>query len=326
MATAGEDARSYAIGVMINPVELTGVVIDLDGEVVRFRGRTTEAGVMRRKLSDTTPMTVVRGLAALKDELQAVAFDLRGPVVGLGVAVGGHVHGDIGEVHFSPNLGWEAVSLGPLLMKVTGLKAVNVENDAKTLAVAEQLFGDGVGRRSFAVVKVRAGISCGLILEHELYRGASGLAGELGHLVFEPGGDPCRCGGRGCLETIASRKAMLDAVRAAGRPSPATIHELAALARQRDDVAMAVIERAGEALGRGLAMLLNLLNLEFVALYAEEPLAETPAYLEAVQASLAAHAFSSAASDCQVIPKVLTDVALARAAASMAFQRFYPTS
>ncbi|HET6750343.1 MAG TPA: ROK family protein [Actinomycetes bacterium] len=323
MTTAHEDARPYAIGVRVNPDELTGVIIDLDGQLVRFGGGTIEAGVIARGLRSSSPATVVDGVATLRDELLAAAGDLGGPVVGLGVVVGGHVHGDTGEVHLSPNLGWEAVPLGRLLVEATGLVAVNVENDTKTLAVAEQLFGDGIGRRSFAVVGVRAGVSCGLVLDHEVYGGATGLAGELGHFVFEPGGDPCRCGGRGCLETIASRTAMLDAVRAAGRPSPASIDELAALARQGDDIAKAAIERAGEALGRGIAMLLNLLNLELVLLYAEEPLVETPAYLQSVQTSLKAHAFSSAASDCRIIQKVLTDIEEARAGASMAFQRFY---
>jgi predicted NBD/HSP70 family sugar kinase len=326
MTTAHEDLRPYAIGVRVKPDELIGVIIDLDGKRVPFDEETDEPGVMIRELGGTTPETVVRDLAALRDELLVVASDLPEPVVGLGVAVGGHVDGDIGMVHVSPELGWEGVPLRRLLVEETGIEAVNVENDAKTLAVAEQLFGSGVGRRSFAVVKVRAGISCGLVLEHELYRGATGLAGELGHLALEPGGNPCRCGNRGCLETIASRDAMLGAVRAAGRPSPAIIAELAALARQGDEVTIAVIERAGEALGRGIAMVLNLLNLEFVVLYAEEPLVETPAYLQTVQDSLAAYAFSSAASDCGIITKVITDVEEARAAASMAFQRFYPST
>jgi predicted NBD/HSP70 family sugar kinase len=231
-----------------------------------------------------------------------------------------------GLVHFSPNLGWEAVSLGPLLVEATGLEAVNVENDAKTLAVAEQLFGDGGRYRSFAVAKVRRGVSCGLFLDHELYRGTTGMAGELGHLVFEPGGNECRCRGKGCLETIASRDAMLDAVQAAGRPNPASIDELAALARRGDEVALAAIERAGEALGRGLAMLLNLLNLELVVLYAEEPLLQTPTYLRSVRASVEAYAFSSAARDCEIIPKVITNVEEARAAGSMAFQPFYSST
>jgi predicted NBD/HSP70 family sugar kinase len=326
MTTTQEDSRPYAIGVRVRQDELIGVIIDLDGERVPFDGGMDEPGVMIRELGDTTPETVVRDLAALRDELLMVASDLPGPVVGLGVVVGGHVDGDAGMVHFSPQLGWKGVPLRRLLVEETGIEWVNVENDAKTLAVAEQLFGNGVGRRSFAVVKVGAGNGCGLILDHELYRGATGLAGELGHFIlFEPGGNPCQCGKRGCLQTIASRNAMLDAVRAAERPRLATIEELASLAREGDDAAVAAIERAGEALGRGLAMLLNLLNLELVVLYVEQPLVETPAYLQTVQDSLEANAFSSAASDCSIIMKVINDVEEARAAASMAFQRFYPT-
>jgi predicted NBD/HSP70 family sugar kinase len=325
MTTAGEDARPYAIGVRVNPVELIGLVIDLDGEIVRLDGTTVEAGVITHRLDDTTPTTVVEGVAALRTELSMAASDLGGPVVGLGVTVGGHVHGDLGEVDFSPSLRWKGVSLGRLLVEATGLEAINVENDAKTLAVAEQLFGDGGGRRSFAVLRIRTGVGCGLVLNHELYRGTTGLAGELGHLVLEPGGAPCRCLGRGCLQTIASRNAILGAVRAAGGPNLATADELAALARAGDEVALAAIERAGETLGRGLSMLLNLLNLELVLLYAEEALLET-AYLSSVKAALRAYAFSSAARDCEIIPKVLTDTLEARAAASMAFQRFYPST
>jgi predicted NBD/HSP70 family sugar kinase len=325
MTTAHEDRRPYAIGVRVNPDELTGVIIDLDGERVPFDGGTDEPGVMLRELGDTTPRAVVGDLAALSDELLVVASDLPGPIVGLGVVAGGHVDGDAGMVHVSPQLGWKGVPLRRLLVEQTGIEAVNVENDAKTLAVAEQLFGDGVGRRSFAVVRVRAGVSCGLVLDHEVHRGATGLAGELGHFVFEPGGNPCQCRGRGCLQTIASRNAMLDAVRAAGGPSLDAAEALADLANQGDHAAVAAIERAGEALGRGLSMLLNLLNLELVLLYAEEPLLNATTYLESVQAALEAHAFSSAANDCRIIPKVLTDILEARAAASMAFQRFYPT-
>ena len=132
MTTAHEDSRPYAIGVMINPNQLIGVIIDLDGERVPFDGGTDQPGVMIRALGDTTPETIVRNLAALRAELLVVASDLPGPVVGLGVVVGGHVDGDVGMVHFSPQLGWKGVPLSRLLVEEIGAEAVNVENDAKT--------------------------------------------------------------------------------------------------------------------------------------------------------------------------------------------------
>jgi predicted NBD/HSP70 family sugar kinase len=313
-----------AIGVRVHPRDLIGVIIDLDGEIIPFAAEAAEPGVMTRAMHNATPTTVVDAVAALRTELSMLASDLGGSVVALGVTVGGHVNGDIGHVLFSPSLDWNGVPLAHLLMQATGLEAVNVENDAKTLAVAEQLFGDGRGRASFAVVRVHTGVGCGLVIDHELYRGKTGLAGELGHLVLEPKGNPCRCRGRGCLQTIASRNAILGAVRASGGPNLDSAEALADLASEGDHAALAAIERAGEALGRGLSMLLNLFNLEIVLLYAEEPLLNATTYLQSVQAALETHAFSSAASDCRIVPKALTDVEEARAAASMAFQRFYP--
>jgi predicted NBD/HSP70 family sugar kinase len=309
----------YAIGVRINPGKLVGVIVDLDGAMVPLRATAAEP-VLARTLPDTEPDTVARGVAILAEDLLTVRSDLREHVVGLGAAVGGHVHGDIGEVHRSPNLGWtNTVPLGRLLADATGLEA-DLENDANALAIAEQLFGQGVEYDSFAVVRVRAGVSCGLVLSHELYTGAKGLAGELGHFFVESNGVECRCGNEGCLETIASRDAMLRAVRATGRPEVATIDQLAALARAGDKVARTAIEGAGEMLGRGLSMLLNLLNLEVVLLYAEESLLTTDAYLRSVHRSLRRHAFSSAVSDCRIFAKVLTDTLEARGAASMAFR------
>jgi len=322
--TTAED-QPYAIGVRVHPHQLIGVITNLDGEIVRFAAEAAEPGVVTWGLRNTTPATVVDAVAALRTELSMVASDLGGSVVGLGVTVGGHVDGEGGEVQFSPSLGWKAVSLRPLLMEATDLEAVNVENDAKTLAVAEQLFGHGREHKSFAVLRIHTGVGCGLVIGHDLYGGKTGLAGELGHLVLEPGGNPCRCGGRGCLQTIARRNAILGAVRAAGGPSLDTAEALADLAGEGDHAALAAIERAGEALGRGLSMLVNLLNLELVVLYAEKPLLNATTYLQSVQAALETHAFSSAASDCRVIPEVLTDVLEARVAGSMAFQRFYPT-
>jgi predicted NBD/HSP70 family sugar kinase len=309
----------YAIGVRIRRDKLTGVVVNLDGAIVPFRAGA-EPGVLTRSIEDTAPATIVGGVAALAEELLSVQTEFRERVIGLGAAVGGHIHGDIGEVHLSPDLDWRStVPLGRLLMEATGLRAVTVDDDANSLAVAEQLFGQGGQHGSFAVAKVRAGVSSGLVLDHELYTGATGLAGELGHFVVEPGGAECYCGNRGCLQTTASRDAMLRAARAAGQEI-ADIDDLAALARAGDHTAQEVVSQAGEALGRGLSMLLNLLNLSFVILYAEEGLVGTDFYLRSVRDSLRRHSFSSAADDCEIIVKVISEALEARGAASMAFR------
>jgi hypothetical protein len=91
MTTAHEEQRPFAIGVRANPDMLTGVIVDLDGEVVPLGGKTAEPCVIARELRNRAPATVVEGVARLRDELLLAAGDLGGPVVGLGVAVGGHV-------------------------------------------------------------------------------------------------------------------------------------------------------------------------------------------------------------------------------------------
>src|SRR6266508_3454842 len=127
------EAWPYAIGVRILGDKLIGVVVNLDGAIVPLHSGAAEPGVLTRGIEDTAPDTVVGGVAALAEELLSVRTEFRERVIGLGAAVGGHVHGDIGEVHFSPNLHWRTtVPLGRLLMEATGLQAVTVENDAKT--------------------------------------------------------------------------------------------------------------------------------------------------------------------------------------------------
>lgn len=96
---------------------------------------------------------------------------------------------------------------GPL-SEATGLRVV-VNNDVNTLVVAERWFGEGRDVDSFAVVTVGPGIGCGLLLDGALYSGASGKAGELGHLPLEPNGPMCSCGNRCGLEALAGDRAVL---------------------------------------------------------------------------------------------------------------------
>ncbi len=182
---------------------------------------------------------------------------------------------------------------------------VVVENDANTLAVYEQWFGAGRGRRTrFAVVTIGAGIGCGLVLDGALYTGATGAAGEFGHLIVEPDGPPCQCGRHGCLESIAGDDAvMVAATEALGRPVAST-DEVHRSRPRRVAPAREVFRRAGTALGRGLAALVNLINPELMILSGEGISRVTP-MMDALRESLAAEAFSSTARDCRLLVRPL---------------------
>ena len=94
---------------------------------------------------------------------------------------------------------------------------VIVDNDANLGALAEAAFGAGRDPGDLVYLKVSSGIGAGLILNGRLYRGSSGLAGELGHVLVDPDGIVCRCGNRGCLETVAATGAVVDCLRPTAR-------------------------------------------------------------------------------------------------------------
>ena len=179
-----------------------------------------------------------------------------------------------GVVFRSPNLpGWDNVPLGEKLAQMTGIP-VHVDNDANLAALGEYYFGAGKGSRHMVYVTVSTGIGGGFILDGHIYRGTGGGAGEVGHMVLDPGGPLCGCGRRGCLEALSSGTAMAFRARelvAAGRgrailreagdnPVNITAVSVAKASASGDPEATGIICAAGKYLGMGMANILNLIN------------------------------------------------------------------
>jgi glucokinase len=142
---------------------------------------------------------------------------------------------------------------------------VRVHNDALCLAVAETWQGAASGHSDVLGMVVSTGVGGGLILDGHLRDGATGNAGHIGHIVVEPDGPVCGCGGRGCLEAVARGPAIV--AWAAERGSPATDgRELARLATAGDPVALAAFDRAGAAVGQAVAGAVALLELDIVVI------------------------------------------------------------
>jgi predicted NBD/HSP70 family sugar kinase len=321
--------RQYSIGIRITADQLIGLLVDLNGEVVDLKVKATDAEtpgkVVRhrhrhRPLPGTGVDAVVSSVAGLAAELLAIRPEFRAKAIGLGVSIGGHVNGETGEVLYSPHFGWSrTVPLAEHLRAATSMALVVLENDVNALAGAQQWFGRGGRYQRFAVVKIGSGIGCGLFINSELERGKSGLAGELGHIPYERDGERCTCGKRGCLQTVAGSDAIVQALQRAGRTDIADIQAAAELVRGGDRVAREVFQRGGEALGCGLATMLNLLNLEAIGLCGEPAILSSGVYLDTVRAILGRHAFSTAADDCDLWIEERTDELEARGAASMVF-------
>jgi len=149
-----------------------------------------------------------------------------------------------------------------------------VDNDANLGALAEHWWGAGRGVDHFAYIKVATGIGAGHVIGGEIYRGATGVAGEIGHFAIDPNGKPCLCGLRGCLATLVGGPALVDrtAELLARMPGSAlaegylTIHAIEEQALAGDQLALTVVREAAESLGIAVAGLLNLMNPSLVVI------------------------------------------------------------
>jgi predicted NBD/HSP70 family sugar kinase len=300
--------REFVVGVKLTGDHLVGVVVDLLANVRASR---------EVPLRGTDVDSVVAAIAGLVAQLR-LAVD--GPVTRLGVGLGGHVETSAGMVRYAPFLDWRDVPLARILGAATGLPAV-IENDVNALTVAEQWFGAGIDVRSFAVVTIGAGVGCGLVVNGSLVHGATGLAGELGHIPVDPAGPECRCGSSGCVETVAADPAILRRVaRATGRDD-LDIRAAAELARQGHPGAADAFTGAGQVVGRALATVGNLLNPERIIL-SGEGLAASDLFEATVRESFHAHAYGQAG-DCDLLIRPLPEHTWARGAAAVAIQNLF---
>ena len=261
------------LAVDVGRTALAGGLVDPHGGVITSQAVATDRFGRREG--------VLKNLLELIASLQDQARGLRRPVRGLGVGVPGAVEegtGRIGpDIQNIPELGKQP--LRDVLRERTGLR-VTIDNDVNALTLAEWTFGQAKGLRHLAMIAVGTGVGGGLILNGELVRGASGYTGEIGHTTVELDGRPCFCGSRGCIKAYASGPDLVAQVHELlGEERSSTWIELTGgdLARinpplvfraadRGDTVAEAVVAKAAQALGAGVAALINLCNPEMIIL------------------------------------------------------------
>jgi glucokinase len=184
-------------------------------------------------------------------------------LAGVGSTVPALADASKGLMVYAPAHGWRDVPFAAMLEARTGLRA-KIANDVNACALAEQRFGKAKGVNDFAWVTVSTGIGGGLMLNGEVFEGKRGLAGEVGQVVVDEGG--ARVGGpAGSLEATAAGPAIARRAREAGLEVTNAL-EVAALARDGDAVARKVMSDTGMYLARGLATLVNLLDLDLIVL------------------------------------------------------------
>jgi glucokinase-like ROK family protein len=254
------------VGADIGSNHMLVVLTNLEGRVLRREEERLDTG--------TSLPATLEALARLVERL------LRQSGIGieqvLGVGLGVPAPLDYRDARIASQLilsGWQGINLGEAFARRLG-RPVFVDNDANLGAIGEHAWGVGRGCANMAYIKLGTGVGGGLILNGEIYRGHFGSAGEIGHITIDANGPYCRCGNRGCLESIASVPALVAQAQAAldaGQASslanqPLSAPELVGAARAGDALACALLERAGAAIGVAVAGLVNMLNPPLVVI------------------------------------------------------------
>lgn len=256
---AGDQRPVLAID--IGGTKLAAAVVQPGGKIAGYARQSTPAG------PDIDAERLWRTLQSLLDKV--VADSGSADLAGVGVGCGGPMSWPSGEVSPLNIPAWRGFPLRARLRdRYPGLP-VRVHNDAVCVAAGEHWRGAGRGSDNVLGMVISTGVGGGLILGGRLIDGASGNAGHIGHVVVDPGGPVCKCGGQGCLEAIARGPAMVEHAQAQGwRPgrSDVTGVELADDARRGHPVAVASMRRAGRALGVAIASATHLCDLDVVSI------------------------------------------------------------
>ncbi|SCL40917.1 Sugar kinase of the NBD/HSP70 family, may contain an N-terminal HTH domain [Micromonospora pallida] len=251
-----ESERVFAYAFSIEVDRLRAARVGLGGEVLDCRELPRPHGPAA---GEAAPL-----LAAMVKEMHQGA-PAGAICVGAGVAVAGMIRRDDGLVRLSPTIGWVDEPLGELLSaELGGVRPVAVGNVADLAVLAEHVRGVAVGCDNVVYLHGDAGVGAGIVAGGRRVTGHGGYAGEVGHMVVNPGGHPCGCGSRGCWETEIGEHALL---RAAGRDGVEGRDAILAVvdpAARGDASAQAAVRQAGDWLGFGVANLVNVLNPEMV--------------------------------------------------------------
>jgi predicted NBD/HSP70 family sugar kinase len=243
--------------------------------------------------------------AELAGDLLAQAGVERDRLIGAGVALSGPVDRSSGLVSSTTILsGWVGVDVSSWLSEHLGVP-VHVDNDANLGALAESVLGAGRGASEMAYVMLSSGIGGALILGGRLYRGAHGSAGEIGHISVDETGPMCRCGSRGCLETLVGAAALIDLLRRS-HGEEITIEQMIALARDGDPGCQRVIADAGRIVGRVTGAICNQFNPERIVVGGELALAGD-LLLDPLRESISRYAIPAATEELTVAAGQLGD-------------------
>ncbi|HEY6010621.1 MAG TPA: ROK family protein [Nitrospirota bacterium] len=252
------------IGVDLGGTNLRTALMSRDGDILDRRREATHASDGWKKVV----ARLVENISRQRD----FAVERGLTVTAVGVGAPGVIRMDRGIVVKSPNFpDWNNLPLKDELENALHVPVV-IENDANAAALGEQWRGAGKGINSMILLTLGTGVGGGIVLNNQIWQGADGMAGEIGHMTLIPDGRQCGCGNNGCLEMYASARGIVrsycEALGQTGQDQAAdmTSVKVYELAREFDPVARRVMKEMGSLLGIGIANLINIFNPQMIVL------------------------------------------------------------
>lgn len=283
-----------AINLVLNPEAGYFIGAEIGVDFISIIICDFDVSIVSRRYESTTHMTgqaaiLERFMFLVQESVDQVSRSGR-PLFGIGLGVPGLVEGESGRLLFAPNLGWKDVPLRDMLETRFDVPIL-VSNEANLAALGESYFGAGRAFNWLLYVSFGVGIGGGIVANGRLLEGATGFAGEVGHMIMEPQGRLCNCGAHGCWETLAGQYALFRRIEQASHAGQdtsltqtagadlvnLTVPLIVQAARAGDRVALRTLYETGQWMGIGIANLLNVLNPQRVIIGG--PLSEAHEFL-----------------------------------------------
>lgn len=293
-----DDAR-HLIGIDLANGEFRGAVVNLRGEIRH---------AIYRPLQGRQGENALEMVYELVNALMSAATR---PLLGIGIGTPGLIDTTNGVVCQAVNLDWRDLPLRSILQARYNLP-IYLANDSHVAALAEYIFGSGQNTTNLVVVKVGEGIGAGIVIGGQLFQGDGYGAGEIGHTTVVENGLRCPCGNLGCLETVASTRAILERARAVAqtepgsalhqfvaRPVDLTLEALGEAFQSGDEASQRIILEAGHYLGIAVSHLVNTLNIQHISILGSLTRFGSP-FLEAVREEMLRRSLSALARETQV--------------------------
>jgi predicted NBD/HSP70 family sugar kinase len=294
----------YAVGVDVGHDHVRMILTDLIGTTLWDKSVALAVDGNPRRALDTAAELIDRAIG----ETGVSRARVQG--LGLGIACPVDKYGELHADGIMP--GWVGIRPADELTERTGL-AARLINDANAGALAESRFGAARSCANAVYLRLSSGIGAGLVRDGRVLLGSGGFAGEIGHVTVEPHGDLCRCGNRGCLETVATPPALAALLsRSKGRPITPT--ELTDVISRRDPDTLRVIENVANAVGRALTFTTMLFNPELIVIGGDLSIAG-PSLLDPIRRTLTRN--NTSTRPLRIVASTLGDSAGVRGAAAL---------